>query len=90
MFYNYSFSSEKYWFEPNKFDPSRFEGHYPDALLPFGLGPRSCIGQHFAMQEAKIILALTLRRFHFELVPGQKHVPDLAITFKSVILHFIL
>lgn len=35
------------------------------------------------------MLALILKRFHFELVPGQKHVPDFAVTIRSVILHFI-
>ncbi|CAF1258048.1 unnamed protein product [Rotaria sp. Silwood1] len=65
-------SSEKYWDEPNKFNPARFlEGHSP-VTFPFGLGPRTCIGQNFAVLESIIILALLLHRFHFELVPGQK------------------
>ena len=51
-------------------------------MFPFGFGPRMCIGQNFAMLEAKIILALALRRFHFDLVPGQKLVPDTAITIR--------
>ena len=53
-------------------------------LLSFSAGPRSCIGQNFAMLEAKIMLALIIKRFHFELVPGQKHVPDVTVTIRSV------
>jgi cytochrome P450 len=59
-------------------------------MLAFSSGPRSCIGQNFAMLEAKIMLALIIKRFCFELVPGQKHVPDIAITIRSVILDFII
>jgi cytochrome P450 len=81
-------SSEKYWHEPNKFDPSRFNERYSDVLLPFGLGSHSCIGQNFAMLEANIMLALILRQFHFELIPGQKHVPHITVTIRSVISHY--
>ena len=78
--------SEKYWDEPNKFDPSRFDGRDTSRmLLSFSAGPRSCIGQNFAMLEAKIMLALIVKRFHFELVPGQKHVQDIAVTIRLVI-----
>ena len=81
MFQNYS--SEKYWHEPNKFDPSRFnERHLDKFLLSFGAGSRSCIGQNFAMLEAKIILAMIVRHFHLELVPGQNHAMDTAVTLK--------
>lgn len=79
-------SSEKYWHEPNKFDPSRFNERHSDVLLPFGVGSHSCIGQNFAMLEAKIMLALIVRKFHFEIVPGQKHVPDIAVTIRLICL----
>ncbi|CAF1118279.1 unnamed protein product [Rotaria sordida] len=77
--------SEEYWHEPFKFDPSRFDEHHHhhhhlDIYLPFSIGSRSCIGQHFAMLEAKIMLAVIIKRFRFELIPGQKHVPDMTIT----------
>ncbi|CAF1052148.1 unnamed protein product [Rotaria sordida] len=74
--------SENHWSEPEKFDPSRFDQHQSDKFLPFSIGFRSCIGQHFAMLEAKIMLLMIIRRFHIELVPGQKHVPDIAITLR--------
>ena len=91
MFYVLCFnSSEKYWDEPNKFDPSRFDGcDTSRILLPFSSGPRSCIGQNFAMLEAKIMLALIVKRFHFELVPGQKHVQDIAVTIRLVVLDLV-
>ncbi|CAF1307424.1 unnamed protein product [Rotaria sp. Silwood1] len=75
--------SEKYWHEPFKFDPSRFDSNQSDILLlPFSAGPRSCIGQNFAMLEAKIMLALIIRRFRFELEPGQKLVPEIIVTMR--------
>jgi PHYB activation tagged suppressor 1 len=80
-------SSEKYWHEPNTFDPSRFDGRNTNLLLAFSAGPRSCIGQNFAMLEAKVMLALIIKRFHFELISGQKHVFDNAVTIRSVISH---
>ena len=46
------------------------------------MGPRACIGQNFALLEAKIILAFLLNRFRFELVPGQKIVPETAVTIR--------
>ena len=64
---------------------SRFDQRYSDVLVSFGLGSHSCIEQNFARLEAKIILALILRQFHFELIPAQKHVQDIAVTIRSVI-----
>ena len=69
------------WFpEPERFLPERFEeGRENDlpkgAYLPFGAGPRYCIGQMFAMMEIEIILAMVLGQFHLTLVPGQDIVP---------------
>ncbi|CAF1301007.1 unnamed protein product [Rotaria sordida] len=74
--------SEKYWPEPSKFDPSRFDQGQSEAFLPFAAGSRSCIGQNFAMIEAKILLATILQQFHFELVPDQTYVPAVAITMR--------
>ncbi len=65
------------WINPDAFDPSRFLGAERDridrfAYIPFGAGPRVCIGMPFALQEATIILANLLRSFRFDLVEGQK------------------
>ena len=48
-------------FDPGRFDPSRVERSTPHAFIPFGAGQRTCIGRHFAMFEAKIILATLAR-----------------------------
>ncbi len=66
-----------HWDDPLAFDPDRFlpeqaEGRDGYAHLPFGAGPRSCIGAHFALLEAKIALARLLR--DAELAPGPEHV----------------
>jgi cytochrome P450 len=74
------------WDRPDVFDPDRFDedeataGPLPareslrKAYLPFGMGPRVCIGAAFALQEATLILATLARDFRFEPVPG--HVPE--------------
>lgn len=62
-----------YWERPEAFDPERFapaeaEGRDRYLYLPFGAGPRVCVGANFAMMQATIILATLLARFGFE--PG--------------------
>jgi cytochrome P450 len=66
---------EKLWDEPNAFDPERFAPEKAKArprcaYLPFGAGPRICIGMSFAMLEMVTILATLVRDFRFEPVEG--------------------
>jgi cytochrome P450 len=74
------------WYpDPEAFRPERFA---PDAIasrpklsyLPFGAGPRACIGQHFSMLESKIVLATIARRFTLELAPGHRIAPHWRVT----------
>ena len=73
------------WENPDAFDPERFApGVERDrfSFLPFGGGPRICIGASFALQEAAIILATLLARFDFALVPGRVPVPRMILTLR--------
>jgi len=61
----------KYWDQPEAFDPDRWlperAGELTkDAYIPFGIGPRVCVGAAFATMEAALILARLLRRYDFE------------------------
>ena len=67
------------WPEPDAFNPDRYDGDasreaLKQAYLPFGMGPRVCMGAAFALQEATLILAQLVRRYRLEAVPG--HVPQ--------------
>jgi cytochrome P450 len=68
--------SPHYWQNPESFDPERFSKaneklHTPFAHLPFGAGPRGCIGGNYAMLQMLMILSVLLRKYDFNLVPGQ-------------------
>jgi len=63
------------WDDPDVFDPTRFLPGAREAIdrygyLPFGAGPRICIGATFALQEATLVLATVMRRFELRLAPG--------------------
>ncbi len=73
------------WPDPDRFDPSRFADPKSIdrfAYLPFGDGPRICIGANFAIQEAVIILATLLARFRFAPVPGKAPKPVMILTLR--------
>jgi cytochrome P450 len=75
------------WTRPDHFDPSRFlpgarEKIDRFAYLPFGAGPRVCIGATFALQEASILLASILRHFRLEHVENHEVVPVQRITLR--------
>jgi len=58
-------------FRPARFLPDSGEIRHPHAYYPFGAGPRACIGRHFAMVEAQLLLAAIAQRYRLRLAPGQ-------------------
>lgn len=73
-----------HWKDPDSFNPKRFLGTPIErySYLPFGDGPRICIGQSFAMQEAVIILATLLARFRFTPIKGKTPKPVMILTLR--------
>ena len=55
-------------FDPDRFTPEREKALPPHAYMPFGAGPRVCIGNHFALMEGQLVLATLSQRLRFELV----------------------
>ena len=76
-----------FWPDPDAFDPERF---LPErsvdrpkfVYLPFGAGPRQCIGNHFALIEAQLIVATLAQRYRLHLVPGHRVEPWPLITLR--------
>jgi cytochrome P450 len=73
------------WKHPHAFDPDRFSAErehelIPGAYLPFGLGPRVCIGAGFAQLEASLILARLCRRYDFEVLDADRIRPVARLT----------
>jgi cytochrome P450 len=77
----------RYWDNPEGFDPDRWlpersAGRPRGAYLPFGDGPRVCIGKSFALIEAKVCLAAMVRRVRLELEPGVRIEPEPGVTLR--------
>lgn len=75
------------WDNPNVFDPDRFSAERIKArpkhhYIPFGLGPRMCIGNNFALMEMQLLLAMFAHRFNFELVKGHPVEHEALITLR--------
>jgi cytochrome P450 len=75
------------WKDPDLFDPTRFLPAAREAIdryayLPFGAGPRICIGATFALQEATLVLATVMRRFRLQVAPGHAVWPLQRVTLR--------
>ncbi len=74
----------KFWTDPDRFDPSRFlPGTAPPArytYMPFGAGPRICVGAQFALTEAVIVLARLMRSFRLQFFGRGTVIPRAFVT----------
>lgn len=78
---------DRWWEDPERFDPSRFTGdrgrdRHRFAYLPFGAGQRVCIGMSFALMEGALIAAMMAQRFRFDVVPGHPVQPEATLTLR--------
>jgi cytochrome P450 len=76
-----------FWPEPETFDPERFDpvqtaSRHKYAFIPFGAGPRLCIGNNFAITEAQLILTMIAQQYQLRLQPGYRVVPEPLITLR--------
>jgi cytochrome P450 len=69
-------------FEPQRFSPERAAARARYAYIPFGAGPRICIGAAFAIEEALLILATIAQRYRLRLKPGHPVEPQGLITLR--------
>ena len=73
----------RFWPDPERFDPTRFDGPKPlPAYLPFGAGPRYCVGSEFAMLEARLVVAMVTQACRLTLVPGHVVAPHPSLTLR--------
>jgi cytochrome P450 len=77
----------QFWQNPEAFDPARFSHEQEKsrprfAYIPFGGGPRLCIGDQFAMIEAQLIMAMVTQRFRLELLPHRPVEADPLVTIR--------
>jgi cytochrome P450 len=78
----------KLWEDPERFDPERFSpersvGRSRFAYLPFGMGPRVCIGAVFAMTQIMLVLATLAQRYRLRLAPGHRVEPQARVMLRT-------
>ncbi|MDQ2811050.1 MAG: cytochrome P450 [Actinomycetota bacterium] len=76
-----------FWPEPDEFRPERFATSaavttHRYAYIPFGAGPRVCVGSHLGMMEATLIAAMVARDFRFELAAGARPQPEAMLALR--------
>ncbi|KAL1825030.1 cytokinin hydroxylase [Daucus carota subsp. sativus] len=79
--------SEEIWGKDvNEFNPERFASKTfapgRQYFMPFAAGPRNCVGQSFALMEAKIILGMLISKFSFNISQNYRHAPVIVLTLK--------
>jgi len=68
--------------QPERFTPAQEAGRHRFAYIPFGEGPRMCIGKSFALMEMHLVLATIAQAYTLEVVPEHPVVPELAVTLR--------
>lgn len=80
---------QRFWEAPDHFDPDRWDRPETkvaarEAYIPFSSGPRVCTGASFAMVEGVLALAVLLRAYRFDAVPGKVPVPQAHLTVRAM------
>jgi len=76
----------QYWKNVEDFDPDRFSdtsSHHPFAYIPFGAGPRKCIGEHMAMGEVLVVISMLIQQYTFKIVPGHPVIDEVILTMRA-------
>jgi cytochrome P450 len=77
------FWSEPEQFQPERFTPAQASSRHRCAYLPFGEGPRRCVGEPFALLEVHLVLATIAQVYTLQVVPEHPVVPEVAVTLRS-------
>jgi cytochrome P450 len=78
----------EFWTEPERFDPDRFAAdqvkvRHRYAYIPFGAGPRFCVGNNLGMMEAVLVTAMVAREFRLTLAPGHRVVAEPMLSLRA-------
>jgi cytochrome P450 len=78
----------EFWTDPERFDPERFGGdlvraRHRYAYIPFGAGPRFCVGNNLGMMEAVLVAAMVAREFQLAVPPGREVVAEPMLSLRA-------